>query len=65
MRQRVETDRFDITKERINFGNSSGRSVGMLCFLGFSKAIPTPDAGLHQSNQCFYCIKVENLPLKG
>ncbi len=41
MRQRVGTDRFDMTIERISFGNSSGRSVGMFCFLGFSKAIQT------------------------
>ncbi len=46
MRQRVGTDRFDMTKERISFGNSCGRSVGMFCFLGFSNVIPTPDAGL-------------------
>lgn len=44
IRQRVGTVEFDITKERISFGNSSGRSVGMFCFLGFSNAIPTPDA---------------------
>ncbi|MDP9945411.1 hypothetical protein J2T06_002694 [Enterobacter ludwigii] len=45
MIQRVETERFDIIKERISFGNSSVRSVGIFCFLGFSNAIPTPDAG--------------------
>ncbi len=45
IRQRVETERFDITKERVSFGNFSGRSVGMFCFFGFSNAIPTPDAG--------------------
>ncbi|VUS77576.1 hypothetical protein SB6417_03665 [Klebsiella pasteurii] len=45
IRQRVGTDRFDMTSERISFGNSSGRSVGMFCFLGFSKAMPTPEAG--------------------
>ena len=43
---RVETDRLDIIKERISFGNSSGRRVGMFCFFGFSNAIPIPDAGL-------------------
>ncbi len=32
IRQRVETDRFDIISERISFGSSSGRSVGMFCF---------------------------------
>ncbi len=32
MRQRVGTDKLDITSDRINFGNSSGRSVGMFCF---------------------------------
>ncbi len=45
MRQQVGTHRLDITKERISFGNSFGRSVGMFCFLGFSNAIPTPDVG--------------------
>lgn len=46
IRQRVGTDKFDMTKERISFGNSSDRSFGIFYFLGFSKAIPTPDAGL-------------------
>lgn len=46
MRQRVGTDRFDVMRERISLGNSSGRSVGMFYFFGFSKDIPTPDAGL-------------------
>ncbi|VFT72186.1 Uncharacterised protein [Klebsiella aerogenes] len=37
MRQRVGTDKLDITSDRINFGNSSGRSVGMFCFFWFLK----------------------------
>ena len=46
MRQRVGTGKFDMTRERISIGNSSGRNVGIFCFFGFSKAIPMPDAGL-------------------
>ncbi len=53
MRQRVGTDRLDITKERISLGNYSDRSVGMFCFLGFSNAIPTPDAGFASIRPAF------------
>ena len=38
IRQRVGTERLDITSERIRFGNSSGRSVGIFCFLWLLKS---------------------------
>lgn len=50
IKQRVETERLDITNERISLGSSSGRNVGMYCFFDFSKAIPTPEAGLASIN---------------
>ena len=52
IRQRVGTDRTDMTRERINLGNSSGRSVGMFCFWVFSNAISSLMLDLHQSGQC-------------
>jgi len=36
-------NKFDTIKNRIKFGSSSGFNVGI--FLGFSKAMPMPDAG--------------------
>ena len=50
IRQRVGTDKFDIAKDRISSGSSSGLRVGIFCFFGFSNAIPTPEAGFASIN---------------
>lgn len=52
-KQRVGIDKLLIEMVRISLGSSSGRIVGMCCFLGRSKALPMPEAGFASINPTF------------
>jgi len=52
IRQRVDKDKLTMKIARMSFGSSLGRKVS-ICFLGFLKAMPTPEAGFKSIKPVF------------